>query len=270
MNQKGPFDLSLPSSNGCPSDFQLDAFWLEGEPAGHPLRCHLDACARCQQRIASHARVQDEFRQTVYPGSVGRVTAALASKWTGFGRGFLSFAWNGRFAGAVAFGGLLVLLMLAFWPSAPRESERSTYIGIKGTLGLQVFCRRGEQVFRVNQGDRLVPGDMLRFVPALPGPGFLLVVSVNERGGLNVYYPLGGNAALSAEPGEHPLPKSVVLDEVGGDERIFALFSDKPFGLDQVSQSVSEGWRRTPDLESLAMLPMNVAQTSILFHKRAK
>ena len=179
----------------CPSDYELDAFWLEGRPGDHPVRSHLDACERCRERLVEWEQADEKFRTEVFPATEEKVVERLTRSRTGFW-GFFTYPRLAAASAAV----LAVVLAVVLWHPGERES---TYIGIKGTLGLEVYCQRADRVFRVQPGDRLLPEDRIRFAVSTPGPGQLMIVSVDQRGEVSLFYPLGpveGGRSMAAGP----------------------------------------------------------------------
>lgn len=238
----------------CPSDYELDAFWLEGKPKDHPVQSHLDACERCRERLVEWEQADLKFRAEVFPATEEKVVERLCGSRTGFW-GFLTYP---RLA-AVSAVVLAVVLAVFWWHPGERES---TYIGIKGTLGLEVFCHRAGQVFRVNAGDRLLPEDRIRFAVSTPGAGYLMIVSVDQRGEVSWFYPLG-----QVPGGRKELEGSTILDESQGAERIFVLFSEQAFDFETVQAAVSRGLKCSGGVLKLHELPLELAQNSLLIHK---
>ena len=53
----------------CPSDYELDAFWLEGKPESHPVHGHLEGCEKCQKRMVEWERADERFSKEVFPAT---------------------------------------------------------------------------------------------------------------------------------------------------------------------------------------------------------
>ena len=155
---------------------------------------------------------------------------------------------------------------------APDRPVSDGYLGLKGGLSLEIFCRRGERVFPVGPGDRLLPEDMIRFVPALPGPGYLMVISVDDQGRASLYYPNSESAAAPTTGERAPLPGSVILDSSEGPERIFLFYSRTPFEFDQIQKAITAAWSRVGALDDLQEIsaPVLASQTSVLIVKTRK
>ena len=274
-NPRGPIQSSAPAE--CPSEYALDAFVVDGRPADHPLRRHLDACPRCQERMAERERVAQEFRESVFPATVEAVTKALVQArpqpavepegfWTAL-REFLGGA-PLRIAAAAGAVGVILLVVWLAWLRPGQPLQEDGYTGIKGAIGLEVWAKRGAQSFQVEPGMVLLPGDAIRFKPAMATQGFLMILSVEQGGRINVYYPLGGTQAERVQPSHEPLPGSVVLDESRGNERIFALFSpSREFGLAEVRPAVEAAFNQGATPITLEKLPLDLDQVSLLVAK---
>lgn len=238
----------------CPSDYELDAFWLEGKPGDHPVQSHLDACERCRERLVEWTEADEKFRTEVFPATEEQVVERLSGRRTGL----WAFFTYPRLA-AISAVVLAVVLAVSLWHPGERES---TYLGIKGNVGLEVYCHRAGQVFRVHAGDRLLPEDRIRFAVSTPGAGYLMIVSVDQRGEVSLFYPLGPVPAGRAE-----LEGSTILDESQGAERLYVVFSEQTFDFDTVQSAVARGLKDPGGVEKLKKLPLELAQNSLLIHK---
>lgn len=238
----------------CPSDYQLDDYWLAGRPEDHPVHGHLEGCENCQKRLVEWEQAGQRFSKEVFPATEEKVVERLVKSRPGF-LGFFTYP---RLAAASAVV-LTVVLSVVLWRPSEREA---TYIGIKGTLGLEVYCQRAGQVFRVNPGDRLLPEDRIRFAVSTPGPGRVMIVSVDRQGEVSLFYPPG-----PVEGGRTELEGSTILDESRGPERIFAVFSEGALDFGAVEAAVARGLEETGDVVKLEKLPLELVQNSLLIHK---
>jgi hypothetical protein len=238
----------------CPSDYELDAFWLEGRPPDHPVQSHLDACERCRQRLGEWERAEGKFRSEVFPATEEKVVERLSGSRAGF-RGFFTYPRLAAVSAAV----LAVVLAVFLWHPGDRGS---TYIGIKGTVGLEVYCQRADRVFRVQPGDTLLPRDRIRFAVSTAGPGHFMIVSVDQRGEVSLFHPSG-----PVPGGRMELEGSTILDESKGDERIYALFSEQVIDFNSVQAAVGRGLKDSGGVENLVTLPLELAQNSLLIQK---
>jgi hypothetical protein len=238
----------------CPSDYELDAFWLEGKPEDHPVHAHLEGCESCRKRLVEWEQADDKFDREVFPATEEKVVERLSKPSSGFS-GFFTYP---RLAAAAAVV-LAVVLTVALWHPEEREA---TYIGIKGTLGLEVYCQRADSVFRVNPGDRLLSEDRIRFAVSTPGAGQVMVVSVDRQGEVSLFYPPG-----PVSGGRTELEGSTILDESQGPERIFVVFSEGILDFTVVESAVERGLKDSGGVENLKKLPLDLAQNSLLIHK---
>jgi hypothetical protein len=149
----------------------------------------------------------------------------------------------------------------------PFLNKKDAYTGIKGGVGLMVFARQGAEVREVNDGDTLRPGDQIRFSPAVPRDGYLMIVSIEDGGRLNLFYPASGEHAMKVGAGGVPLPGAIVLDESKGPERIFLLFSPKPFSLAEVAGAVKRARAAGGSVAAMKSLPLPLLQATLLITK---
>ncbi len=254
------FEFKGDRAAGCLSEYELDAFWLAGCPADHPLGRHLESCADCRARLRDHEQARQVFEKDIFPASVDAVADRLAGDSHASRLGWLL---SPRLAAVAAFGIVIVLLAVVLWqtPGAPGVDS---YSGIKGSVGLQVFCLRAGRVFQMNEGERLLPADHIRFRVSTAGPGFVLVVALDADGGLQTY------AAVRVAGGEQELPGSIVMDESRADERIFAFFAQRTIDFEQVRAAVSKSFEHGAVIENLSRLPVDLDQTSLLFRRGDK
>jgi hypothetical protein len=232
----------------------MDEYWLAGKPETHPVHGHLEGCESCRKRLVEWEHADEKFSKEVFPATEEKVVERLSK----FRSGFLGFFTYPRMAAAAA-AVLAVVLAVALWHPGEREA---TYTGIKGTLGLEVYCQRADQVFRVNPGERLLPEDRIRFAVSTPGPGQIMIVSVNKQGQASLFYPPG-----PVEGGRTELEGSTILDESSGSERIIVVFSEEALSFGAVQSAVERGLKDSGGIENLKKLPLDLAQNSLLIHK---
>jgi len=136
-------------------------------------------------------------------------------------------AWAGA-ALALAAG---FLLFLGVRPDRGSESAHGTRT--KGSERIGFIVRRGERVFDGSDGERVYPGDQLRFVAITQEPRHVAILSWDAAGVASVYYPTAATHArrlTAAESG--PLDGAVELDATLGRERLFGVFCDAPFEVE--------------------------------------
>jgi hypothetical protein len=209
---------------------------------------HVRACARC----GGLAEELDVARRELL---IGDPSALLAAQRIAFAvaeryqdqqrRRWHMVGWVSARALAVA---ALLVVVAPHVHVAPREVTVATAlqepgVGAKGQLVLEAFCRRGESVFRVEDGAALLAGDRLRFAYTAPRDGHLMVFGVDDGGQLFPYYGEGEGmlASIAVAAGASVmLPGSVELDNHRGVERVFALWSPAPVDATGVRRAVAQ------------------------------
>lgn len=247
---------------GCPSDYALDAYLADGKPGDHPLRRHLQKCPSCRERLQVHAQLSEVFGREVYPATVDEVVGRLAKPRAAW--------WRNRLPVLLAAAASVVLVLVVSLRVEQSGGRQEPYIGVKGSVGVQVIARRAGKTFRVGPGVTLLAGDMLRLVVAPPRAGYLMVASIDARGKLDVYWPHGGGVAMRVAAGETALPGSVVLDEQTGPERILVLWKERPFDERAVRRAFRQARVRSGHPASLERLPLDAEQTGLLFSKERR
>ena len=169
---------------------------------------------------------------------------------------------------------LLVVTRFSPAPSAPDKISGATRhvagaVRSKGALLVEAFCKRGDSVFPVKDGDDFVKGDRLRFAYSKDQPGVLLVFGVDDIGRVFPYYRDDALAGVSAPPGaEVMLPESVELDDHHGWERVFALWTPAALAEDVVRTAVAEALAAGKgDIRQAASLPVEAEQVSFLLRR---
>lgn len=269
--------MIAPSS--CPSALRLvhwEAGGSDSDEDRQQVSEHVRGCARC----GGLAEELDVARQELL---IGDPSALLAAQRIAFAvaeryqdqqrRRWHMVGWVSARALAVA------ALLVAVAPHvhvAPREREAAIATAVqnpgvwaKGQLGLEAFCKRGESVFRVEDGATLLDGDRLRFTYTAPQDGHLMVFGVDDRGQLFPYYGEGKGMLASIAVGAGAsvmLPGSVELDNHHGIERVFALWSPTPVDAAGVRRAVAHALA-TSDLARTTHLDVLADQVSYLLKR---
>lgn len=215
--------------------------------------CEVAGCTACAARLDEAQAAARAFHDRVLPRSLPQLRARreAASRW---------WRMPHWLAGPLVFAAAAVIAV-AVWPRAGgvsppgAGSDPAPYIGHKGGIpGLRVFARRGGAVRELVDGSAVEPGDAIRFVvdprggqypvdpssgvyPVAPPEGrYALIVSIDGAGHTSVYYPFDGTASapLPASSAPIELDGSVVLDDVLGNERLWALLSAEPLQVEQI------------------------------------
>jgi hypothetical protein len=202
------------STQTCLSNLRLDTLMV-GEldaVAARDAERHLASCARCAARRRELADVaQDLFarRPTLGRASTGRPSPVAPSLQTGR-------RWGWRL-GAIAGAGVATVAAMLLVVARPSDGWRAKGAGV--TFEAFLLHPRGD-VALVLDGDRLSPGDRLRFRVTSTRPGYVAVVSVDPAGEVSSYLPptrmldelpagrsveLGGSAELDGRLGRERL-----------------------------------------------------------------
>ncbi len=226
-----------PSSE-CLSDLALDEWLaLEAEPAIEERHAaHMAGCAYCSSRHAERKASNAAFL-AIAPGlslrraQPARSRAARPRLW-----------WAGGLAAAAS-----VLLLLTFTGRQPDVGTRG-----KGGARLGFYVKSGDVVRQGAPGERVRPGDALRFIIPHGERRYLAVLGRDSRGVISVYFPAGDVAARpSVEESERlgqnvALDGSVVLDDAPGSEQLFGVFCDAPVPIDPLRASLAGQGRPSP------------------------
>jgi hypothetical protein len=221
--------LRTRSGDECLSDLQLDALALGAlnDAQTRQAEGHLSSCSRCSDRrdaLGAATRLSAEV--LARSPSRGRAAETTRQDVRRASRG----AWMGGVLAAVAAAAALLLVI----ENAPLVSSRDA-VRSKGAGRVGFFVRHAGVVRRGNDRERVSPGDALRFVVTSSVPSYVAVLSRDGKGHVSVYHPSGPRAART-EPGvERPLDASVVLDDVLGEERVYALACSTPVEVASIS-----------------------------------
>jgi hypothetical protein len=214
--------------------------------------------------------MRDEFSRSVFPKTLPQLHARVEAAKPFWRKPVFTVLVPVLAVGAAA----LMFVDAGMLSRALRPSSgESSGLGIKGGPGFQIFVRHGGadgQVAPVKGGERLAPGDEIRFVAVPAEKKHLLVASIDGRGKVSVYFPFGGSQSGKLDQGGRmELPGSVVLDDAPGPERIFAVFSDEPVAAAEVATKLQALGSKGPDAirkqGSLAI--SGSAQVSVAFEK---
>ncbi|MBI5525047.1 MAG: hypothetical protein HY897_01855 [Deltaproteobacteria bacterium] len=259
-------ECRMTNASGCPSSLALDAWVLDGRKETDPLHAHVKSCPRCTAQIAELDHASDVFRRDVFPATVGKVVR-LSRKVPWYER---IFAEDHPFklVYTVPMLTITLILLVIGLVQLPFSRNDAPQTAIKGTLGLTVFVEHQGSVRELFDGETVFPGDRLRFRPAVPADGFLMVVSVQENGSVNLYYPPDGDSAMKVAAGSEALPGSIVLDESTGGERVFVLYSSRMFSLGEVKSAI-QSVMSFGSVEGLKALPLEMKQATTVFRKEA-
>jgi hypothetical protein len=254
---------SSPRGPGCASDLDLDEL-LAGDLAGAPreatLRAHVDACARCRERMAAFAAVEPPQASTILP-QVMRAGAAPSrrARW--------------RVAVAVMTAGAAVAALLLRTGVGPGVDERGGD-RTKGGLALTVFVKRaGGAVDAVGAEGALRPGDEMRFSVATVRPGYAVVLGLDASPSVTIYAPAGGGPQPIRldSAGTTTLPGSIVADETAGAERVVAVVCEVPTPPEALrARGLAALTAAAGDPERVSSLGTGCAESGLLLRKEPR
>jgi len=173
------------------------------------LKRHHASCQRCTAWLAAHRRERATF-------AVPRARAPR--RWT------IGFA-----AVAAAF---------CLWLVAARYRHDDAEVRSKGKPALAFYVKHGETVREGGAGEVVYPNDSIDFTVSTDGPMFLAIISIDGAGVVSTYYP--ANPAATAIPAwrDQVLPRSVLLDDTLGFERVVGVFCDRPVAVAELAAAV--------------------------------
>ncbi|MCP3162277.1 DUF4384 domain-containing protein [Myxococcus qinghaiensis] len=206
----------------CPSDLALEEHLLDANPA---TARHIVGCAHCQAWERSAAEAARAFaRENPRWMAKAQARSSPLRRWAPL----LPIA-------ALAAAALFILHSPS--PEAPRYAtkgeELTVYIGGQGAPRA------------ASQGERVRPGEALRFQVAPGSAAFVWIASVDSTGSVSRLVPAEGTTPLAVD-GAQLLPGSAVLDAVEGPERIWAVISREPVSWAVVEQALQGSPVRDP------------------------
>src|SRR5262249_2250525 len=159
----------------------------------------------------------EKFATEVLPRTLGPMLARLNGKQERMRSRSSSLPrrwWRAFFVtGSLAIGAAAVILI-----SRPRPTQGNGYSGIKGQASapIGIIIKRGTEIFPLAPGEKLKPGDGVRFIVRLTRPRYLELRARGPAGGPAevTLFPAGARAQL-VQPGE-TLPGGFVVDAAPG------------------------------------------------------
>jgi hypothetical protein len=125
------------------------------------------------------------------------------------------------------------------WLVASRGRFGDAEIRNKGNAALSFYVKHGDAVRQGARGEAVYPYDAINFVVSTERPAFLAIISVDGAGKVSPYYPDGPAAAAIPAGRDHVLPRSVLLDDTLGLERIAGVFCDRPMMVAELAAAVA-------------------------------
>lgn len=241
-------DLRRERGEACLSDLGFDE-WHAGELDAEresAADAHLGVCERCRKRKAElDADRERFFAFSPAPPTRAAVDSMRASRRA---RVIPLRAWGGAALSAAALVALFVALTPG--PRSGRDASEGETIGdrVKGSHRLGFFVKRGSETLEGLPGQRVVPGDQLRFVVTLRAPAHVAVLSLDGAGHASVYFPAEGGSAPRLDPApERALEGAVELDATLGRERLWGVFCADSFAVEPLRTALeTRGELRPP------------------------
>ncbi|MBL8915228.1 MAG: DUF4384 domain-containing protein [Archangium sp.] len=222
-----------PRGASCPPQLHLEQAsagdWLPG------VQSHVDGCAACKTQVESLQKMTSEF---VAARPVERFLKQLETREAApekARRSFLPLAIGASLAALVVF---------TVVQSLPREPR----VTMKGGLA-HITMKRGEDITTITSkacgnsqpgdtcGEKLAPGDALRFSVVAPREGYAVVLNRDSTGAVTVVAPFGASEGKAVNAGTNVLPDSAVLDDVRGAETFVTIFSEHPIDVRKAVES---------------------------------
>jgi hypothetical protein len=250
-----------PRTPACPTELALEEHLVTPDPV---VEAHATGCARCRAWLQGAAAVEERFQAEVLPRLVPRLRQALAAAEDGAARtrtrSRARHAWWLGGLAAAACAGLAIALLPVLRPPE---------LLAKGA-GLTVYVRHGEEVRVARPGERVVPGDELRFSLAPARTCFAWVASLDAAGTVSLLAPAGG-AAPARVQGPGTLPGSATLDATPGPERVYVICSPAPRAWAEIEGALRDVARRRPGAEGVRTgdrLPLPAEEQATLLLER--
>ena len=213
---------------GCLSDLRLDQLIRQELDAGREAtaRAHLAACDVCRAHVAQLERFRAQF-----VGGLSALPSPREPARTRARRPILIAGGGGFLAAAAA------AVLLFANPFAPSGNTWRT----KGQGHLRLFVGRGDAVRPAASGDVVAPGDGLQLTYTLSQRRFFALLGRDARGTVNVFFP-DGASMIPLAPGRNvSLPRSTILDDVLGEERLYGVFCERDMLLGPLRDAVLAG-----------------------------
>jgi hypothetical protein len=213
---------------GCLSDLALDRM-VAGEPSPATAREHLATCERCRTRLDRISRERDVFLASESTSSIR----------TALGRRERRHRWA---IGTASCGAIAIAAAVLLWfYTKPNLDEVATSTRLKGAPHLGFYVKHDEIVTLGANGERVHPGDSLRFVYTSGEPRYIAILSFDGARHASVYYPSGASRAERAPAAvDRPLESSTVLDETLGNESLYGIFCIEPILLEPMRAALEK------------------------------
>lgn len=218
----------------CLSRLGVDRL-LNGELADElAARAHVASCRQCEARLAEHVGERAAFGVPLQRRHAVRTSAA-----------------------PLAMIAALAAVVVGTFVVRPRPDDGAA-TRTKGRPTIGLYVEHAGAVRAGVTGEIVVPGDAIEFTASTERPGWIAIVSIDGAKKASVYYPDAATAAQVSPGRDQVLPLSVILDDVVGTERIYGVFCDQPFPVDEARSIAVDG----------APLPAGCALDTLTIEKR--
>lgn len=256
----------------CPTRLELSR--CEAEPESErpaELLLHVATCKGCEAVLADLA----DARFVLLGANPGEASlrAARAIAEVARGRRRTQRLWRFLLPGVLVPSMAALLLFVVPGLAARRSNGISGTMAntIKGTGALQVemYCKRGEEIFLATDGADFLEGDRLRFAYTKNKSGVLLVFGVDDDGKIFPYYQEHELVGMAAPAGAQVLlPDSIELDGHKGWERVYLVWSDGPLAEDAVRSAAASALSAAEgDVRRTTALDLPGEQVSFLLRR---
>jgi hypothetical protein len=152
-------------------------------------------------------------------------------------------------------------VVLIVWPTLNPETEDAFgETRSKGGPSIGFFVKRGEETVVGESGQAVHPGDVVRFTYSSGQETNLAIVSLDGAQRVSVYQPSTTLPAAS----QSPLEGAVELDDVVGDETVFAVFCEELTAVAELVDAV-ERWKTEPS--DVPRWPASCEADQVVLHK---
>jgi hypothetical protein len=218
----------------CPSRLRFDRLLARelNEKETHEVELHAQSCLRCGPLLVELRRGYQAFAPELPDVLVQRVRAREARARTG----------KYWFAPTLAAAAALVV-----WLARPHDAPPATRS--KGSPQLSFYVLHDGVVRPGVDGERVRPGDALRFAYSSSRDAYLAIVSIDGARAASAYYAEQGARAAKVVAGSRALlDQSTVLDETLGPEIVYGLLCSEPILLAPVLQALERQPDTPPDV----------------------
>ena len=223
-------DFDEPRFIACPSRLRFDRLLARelSDKDAHEVELHAQSCLRCGPLLVELRRGHDAFAPELPAVLVQRVKDSEARARAG----------KRSFAPLLA-APLLAAVALVVWFLRPHEAELATRS--KGGSQLSFYVLHDGVVRLGVDGERVRPGDALRFGYSSAHDGYLAIVSIDGAGASSAYYAEQGQRAVKVAAASRALlDQTTVLDDTLGPELVYGLLCSEPIPLAPVLRALAQ------------------------------